>query len=88
MKKKAKMGRPKLPKGQGKGAVMTIRLSKQERQKVANSAREAGVKTSEWVRKRLLSDPVGTKILAAETEGAGIEPNGADTPSPGDVKSL
>lgn len=86
--KKSKMGRPPLGKGKGKRSVITVRLSKDERTKIANAAKDAGVKLSEWVRLRLLLDPVDTRILAAETEGGGIEPNGAVTPSPRDVKSL
>ena len=82
------MGRPPLGKGKGKRSVITVRLSKDERTKIANAAKDAGVKLSEWVRLRLLLDPVDTRILAAETEGGGIEPNGAVTPSPRDVKSL
>jgi hypothetical protein len=75
MKKKPKIGRPKLPKGQGKGSVITIRLQKNERRSVGDAADLAGVKLSEWARNTLLSAAATSKIGTAETEAAGIEPH-------------
>ncbi|MEP6671889.1 MAG: hypothetical protein ABJF10_22195 [Chthoniobacter sp.] len=52
--KKKKMGRPKLPKDEGK-KVFSVRLSKHERDKVKEAAGKAGESPSKWARKALLS---------------------------------
>jgi hypothetical protein len=75
-KKKPKIGRPRLPKGEGKGAVVTVRLSDDERAKVGIAAAKCGQKLSEWVRATLLTAADTDKIVAAaESEAAGIEPH-------------
>jgi len=73
--RKTRIGRPKLPKGQTKGSVITIRLQKAERKAVGDAADLAGEKLSEWARNALLTAAATAKIGAAETEAAGIEPH-------------
>jgi len=88
-------GRPKLPKGEAKGATLIVRLQKQERKAVTVAARRAGVKPSEWIRQALLTALGRNTIEAAEkpgkvgSEAVGIEPHPAayTGEGPGDVKS-
>jgi hypothetical protein len=85
---KTKLGRPKLPKGQTKGSVITIRLQREQRKTVGNAADRAGVKLSEWARDALLAAAKADTISPAETEAAGIEPHptGISSEGPGGVK--
>jgi hypothetical protein len=86
--RKAKIGRPKLPKGKAKGSVITVRLQKLERKAVGDAAHRAGVKLSQWARNTLLTAAGVSKIGSAETEAAGIEPHPAayTGEGPGGVK--
>lgn len=52
-KKKAR-GRPKLPRGQDRPEVMTIRLQKSEKVKLQKAAKKAGESVSAWARRVLL----------------------------------
>lgn len=54
MKKKPRMGRPPLPKGEVR-SVFAIRLSLAERERVESSAKAAGMSASEWARATLLT---------------------------------
>lgn len=54
MTKRKKIGRPKLPKGEGK-KVFSIRLSKHERDKIKHAAGKAGEPLTKWARKALLA---------------------------------
>jgi hypothetical protein len=81
MKKKPKMGRPRLPKGQGKASVITIRLQKAERRAVGDAADLAGVKLSEWARNTLLIAAAATKIEAAERRPQESNPTPPLTPT-------
>ncbi|MGA3172571.1 MAG: hypothetical protein ABSE62_16335 [Chthoniobacteraceae bacterium] len=53
-KKKAKMGRPKLPKDE-KRKVFSLRVSKPEWQKISDAAKKAGEPETRWARKALLA---------------------------------
>jgi hypothetical protein len=53
-KKKAKMGRPKLPKDE-KRKVFSLRVSKPEWQKIKDAAKKAGEAETRWARKALLA---------------------------------
>ena len=85
MKKRGR-GRPKLPKKDAKGAVMTVRFTKAERKAVDDAAGREGLKTSEWVRNVLLATAGFSNLGKVDSEDAGIEPPGAATPGPRDVK--
>ena len=52
-KKKNKMGRPKLPKGEAK-KIFSMRLSKHERDAIKDAAKRDGEKVTKWARKALL----------------------------------
>lgn len=45
-----KRGRPKLEDGQGRDAVITVRLSDEERKILGAAAEQAGKKLSDWMR--------------------------------------
>jgi hypothetical protein len=88
MKKKPKRrGRPKLPKGNAKASVLTVRLQPEQRKIVAAAARESGMTLSDWVRDILLSFAGEITIDDARTEGVGIEPPSASTLDPRDAKT-
>jgi len=53
-KKKAKMGRPKLPKDE-KRRVFSLRLSKPEWEQIKHAAKKAGEPETRWARKALLA---------------------------------
>jgi hypothetical protein len=55
VKKKPRIGRPPLPKGEAKGALLSVRFSGAERQTLERAARLAGEKLSEWARNVLLA---------------------------------
>ena len=71
-----RVGRPKLPKKQYRGSVVTVRLQKQERKAVGDAAKRSGLKVSEWVRSTLLVAAGAVTITEPNTEDAGIEPHG------------
>jgi hypothetical protein len=75
-KKRKGPGRPKLPKGDALGSVITVRLSKLERKAVGNAANRDDLKLSEWVRRVLLSAAHAATIPKPRPEDAGIEPHG------------
>lgn len=54
MAKKISRGRPKLPKGQSKAAVVVLRLQPAERKAVVAASKRAGLKLSEWARSALM----------------------------------
>jgi hypothetical protein len=47
---KAKIGRPKLPKGEAKGRIVPIRLNAQDRKRVESVAKASQKTVSEWIR--------------------------------------
>lgn len=53
-KKTRKPGRPKLPKGEGKGKIVPVRFSPEERRHVEASARASKQTVSEWTRRMLM----------------------------------
>ncbi len=85
MKNKGR-GRPKLPKGEAKGSVITVRLQKQQRKILADAARRSGVPLSEWARDVLLEIADTSNMENGESEAVGIEPPGVAAPVPRDVK--
>jgi|SRR5579863_4298535 len=52
--KKKKPGRLKLPKGERRASVVTVRMSKAERNMIGDAADAADVKLSEWIRATLI----------------------------------
>jgi uncharacterized protein (DUF1778 family) len=48
--KKAKMGRPKLPKGEAMGRVIQVRLTAQDTKAIETAAKASDQTVSEWVR--------------------------------------
>jgi uncharacterized protein (DUF1778 family) len=48
--KKAKIGRPKLPKGQAKGRIVPVRFTADDLRAIAAAAKANGQTVSEWVR--------------------------------------
>jgi predicted HicB family RNase H-like nuclease len=48
--KKAKMGRPKLPKGEAMGRVIQVRFNPEDSRKIADAAKAGKQTVSEWVR--------------------------------------
>lgn len=52
--KKRARGRPPLPDGLERGAMLTLRLTAAERARVELEAAKAGKTVSEWVRARVL----------------------------------
>jgi hypothetical protein len=54
--RKRPRGRPKLPRGQERDVVLTLRLRPSERAQMERAARKAGKPISAWARERLLDD--------------------------------
>ena len=50
MNRKAKIGRPKLPKGQAKGRIVPVRFTADDLRAIAAAAKANGQSVSEWVR--------------------------------------
>ena len=48
--KKAKMGRPKLPKGEAMGKVIQVRFTAEDTRKIESAAKAVKQNVSEWVR--------------------------------------
>ena len=48
--KKAKMGRPKLPKGEAKGRIVPVRFTGDDLKAMAAKAKIADQSLSEWIR--------------------------------------
>lgn len=53
---KSKMGRPKLPKGQAKGELFAVRVSKDEADKIHSAIKKSGKKKPHWLRDAILSN--------------------------------
>jgi len=58
-KKKRPRGRPKLPRGQGRGELLTLRVRADERARLEAAARKAGQPLSAWARDALLKGASG-----------------------------
>ena len=58
-KKPKKVGKPKLPKGEAEGKIVTIRFAKAEFERLSRKAEGSGKSISEWIRSTLLSDLEG-----------------------------
>jgi predicted HicB family RNase H-like nuclease len=48
--KKAKVGRPKLPKGEAMGSVIQVRFTAEDTRGIASAAKASKQSISEWVR--------------------------------------
>ena len=48
--KKAKVGRPKLPKGEAKGRIVPVRFTGDDLKAMEQAARVSKVTVSEWIR--------------------------------------
>ena len=53
MPKKAKVGRPKMPKGQAKGRIVPVRFNSESIKAVETAAKSKGQTVSEWIRSTL-----------------------------------
>lgn len=53
MPKKAKVGRPKMPKGQAKGRIVPVRFDPEAIKAVETAAKAKGQTVSEWIRSTL-----------------------------------
>lgn len=78
MAKNKKIGRPKLPRGERQEAVMTVRMSKQDRNSIQAAAQAVGESPSEWIR--------ATLIAAADTARLEIRERKAEESNPALVK--
>ena len=74
-KKKTPRGRPKLPKGESKASVVTIRFQPADRKAVDAAAKSVGQSLSEWIRLTLLTAVNQSNMNGSETDGVGIEPH-------------
>jgi hypothetical protein len=52
--KKAKPGRPRVPKKLAKGSLLSVRFSEGEREALERAAEREGLRLSEWARRKLL----------------------------------
>jgi len=52
---KRKPGRPKLPKGEAKGKIVPIRLTKAEAEQLTKAAKSSDRTLSEWIRRTVLA---------------------------------
>ena len=48
--KKAKVGRPKMPKGEAKGRIVPVRFTGHDLKAMEQAARASKVTVSEWIR--------------------------------------
>jgi hypothetical protein len=70
-KKKPVRGRPKLPPGAAR-ELFSLRITRQEREKIELAARASGEKASRWARNYLLSFGAGKNLSEAKsTDRAG-----------------
>lgn len=53
MPKKAKVGRPKLPKGEAKGRIVPVRFTADALKAMEKAAGKANLSLSEWIRSTL-----------------------------------
>jgi len=56
--KKRGPGRPRLPKGEARGAVLSVRLTTEERRVAEAAARAAGLSASDWARATLVAEAI------------------------------
>jgi hypothetical protein len=47
---KAKIGRPKLPKGEAKGRIVPVRFNTEDLKRIESAARASQKTVSEWIR--------------------------------------
>lgn len=71
MAKKAKRGRPRLPRGEGRGAVLTLRMQPIERRTIESAARKSGGKLSDWMRVALLRAAAAGNMEEVKNGGGG-----------------
>jgi hypothetical protein len=50
---KAKIGRPKLPKGEAKGRIVPVRFNSDEVKRITAAANASNQRVSEWIRSTL-----------------------------------
>ena len=55
MPKKAKVGRPKMPKGQAKGRIVPVRFNSEAIKAVETVAKAKGQTVSEWIRSTIVA---------------------------------
>ena len=60
-KNKSGRGRPKLPKGETR-ELFSLRITRQEREKIESAAKASGEKASRWARNYLLSFSAGQNL--------------------------
>ncbi|MFZ0334095.1 MAG: hypothetical protein WAN10_07470 [Candidatus Acidiferrales bacterium] len=53
MAKKAKVGRPKLPKGEAKGRIVPVRFNAEDLRAITEAAQAKKQTISEWIRSTL-----------------------------------
>lgn len=53
MAKKAKVGRPRFPKGTAKSRIVPVRFSAEDFKRVVEAARDAKLTLSDWIRSTL-----------------------------------
>ena len=68
--KKAKIGRPKLPKGEAKGRIMPVRFAASELRAVESAAKVSNQSVSEWVRGVLRNALQSVVPVANQTQGS------------------
>ena len=54
-----KMGRPRMPKGEAKAEVLTLRLTKEERRAADAAAKRDRLPVSEWARRAIVAAASG-----------------------------
>lgn len=54
LKRKPRIGRPPLPRGQAKNVVLSLRLTSEELERIERAARRAGRTPSDWARDDIL----------------------------------
>jgi len=52
---KTRIGRPKLPKGEAKGALFAVRVSKPDAEAIQAAIKRSGTGKPEWLRNALLA---------------------------------
>jgi hypothetical protein len=68
--KKAKIGRPKLPKGEAKGKIMPVRFAASEIRAIESAARVSNQSVSEWVRGVLRKSLQESVQIANQAQGS------------------
>ena len=72
MAKKPRRGRPKLPKGESKASIITLRLQPAERRAADVAAKREGITLSEWIRLALMRAATQVTMDQSKTEGVGV----------------